>query len=203
MTALVSRKPAIPQTTDRPTERGGFTMEPLVGNMWVPAWAIRPGSFRALAGVTGEMALWLLLHSRNADYWRPSYATREQLGATVGIGVRTVSRKLDALRKAALLFEVQRGLEPKSQRNRPPARWALDPMTIERWAPKVEEKLVQIAEEDGQGSGWLRWAQCELAKFRNRSERLAALIREDLPIRKTPRKRNKSKRRKGLRPRGS
>ncbi len=162
--------------------------------MWIPVWTIRPCSYEALAGVPGEMQLWQLLHSRNADYWRPCYANREQLGATIGLSARTISRQLSALAKVGLLFEVLRGREPKTLRNRPPARWALDPLEIERWTPKVEAAIARVAEEDGQGTGWVKWALVELAKFRKRSERLAALISRDMPASK-PRKRRYGRKR--------
>jgi hypothetical protein len=58
-------------------------LEPLVGNLWVPQWALRPGSYKALRGLTEEMPLWLLILSRDPSWRRPCYATLEQLGATL------------------------------------------------------------------------------------------------------------------------
>ena len=95
-------------------------LEPLVGNIWVPVWAVRPGSYGAVKPVAGEMPLWLLLHSRNGDYWQASYHTREQLGVTLDMSRTTVSRQLAQLRKHSLVFEVGRGTERKTRRHRPP-----------------------------------------------------------------------------------
>ena len=74
-------------------------LAPLVGNMWMPVWAVRPGSYTALRGVALTMPLWLLLHSRNQDFFKPCYASREDLGMTLGIGRAKVSRQLGQLRK--------------------------------------------------------------------------------------------------------
>ena len=122
------------------------------------------------------MALWLLLHSRNSDFWKPCYASREQLGATLGTSRSTVSRQLKALRETYVLFEVKRGIEPKSRRHRPPARWALDPFAADLWRGKVEEALVRVAEEDGQDGRWLHRALTSLDAFERRSRRLMARI---------------------------
>ena len=81
-------------------------LEPLGGNLWLPSWAIRPGSYTVIAQVAAEMPLWLLLHSRNGDRWKPSFHNREQLGATLGVGPAKISRHLAALREIGLLFEV-------------------------------------------------------------------------------------------------
>lgn len=178
----------------------------MVGSGWYPNWAIRPGAFAALSDVVLDMPLFLALHSRNSDHWRPCYHNRDQLGATIGVASRTVTRQLERLVKVGLVFEVKRGADSKTRRNRPPARWALDPMNVAMWAPKLEAMLVLIAEEDGQGSGWLGWAQKERAKFQRRSERLALLLAEDMPIRKKPRRRRKRHNRhveRKLRPRRS
>ncbi len=67
-------------------------LAPLVGNMWMPVWAVRPGSYTALRGVALTMPLWTLLHSRNQDFFKPCYASREDLGMTLGIGRAKVSR---------------------------------------------------------------------------------------------------------------
>ena len=155
-------------------------LAPLVGNMWMPAWAVRPGSYTALRGVALTMLLWLLLHSRSGDFFRPCYASREDLGMTLGIG---------------LLFEVKRGVEPKTRRHRPPARWALDPFTEPFWSEKVEAALVRVAEEDGHDGRWLRRATTSLEAFARRSRFLMAAIRDDMPFPpRKPRKRRKKKR---------
>jgi hypothetical protein len=181
-------------------------LQPLVGNMWVPVWAIRPGSYGVLEGLTAEMPLWLLLHSRNADYWKPSYATREQIVATIGGSVRNLSRQFGRLREAGLLFEVDRGEERGNRRHRPPARWALDPFTADLWGSKWDDKgerlpgqgkieaaLAEIAESDGQSRQWFEWAIRELDKFERASRYLADRIADDIPIK--PRKASKRKRR--------
>ena len=54
------------------------------------------------------------LHSRNGDAWKPCYHTREQLGATIGMSRAKVSRQLKRLREASLLFEVDRGQDPRA-----------------------------------------------------------------------------------------
>lgn len=164
--------------------------------MWVPAWAIRPGAYGALKHLTREMQVFLLLYSRNADFFRPSYATLDQLGATLGITGRTISRHLWELEKSHLVFKVERGIESKSQRRRPPARWALDPFTAELWRPKVEEVLTSIAEEDGHDGRWLHRATTSLDAFDRRSRLMAAKISEDMLV-KPKRKRRKKSKKKG------
>ena len=161
----------------------------------MPVWAVRPGSYTALRGVALTMPLWTLLHSRNQDFFKPCYASREDLGMTLGIGRAKVSRQLGQLRKVGLLFEVKRGVEPKTKRHRPPARWALDPFTDDRWSEKVEAALVRVAEEDGHDGRWLRRATTSLEAFARRSRFLMAEIRDDMPFPpRKPRKRRKKKR---------
>ena len=170
-------------------------LAPLVGNMWMPVWAVRPGSYTALRGVALTMPLWTLLHSRNQDFFKPCYASREDLGMTLGIGRAKVSRQLGQLRKVGLLFEVKRGVEPKTKRHRPPARWALDPFTEPFWSEKVEAALVRVAEEDGHDGRWLRRATTSLEAFARRSRFLMAAIRDDMPFPpRKPRKRREKKR---------
>jgi hypothetical protein len=121
-------------------------LAPLVGNMWMPVWAVRPGSYTALG----------------------------------------------------LLFEVKRGVEPKTKRHRPPARWALDPFTDDLWREKAEVALVRVAEEDGHDGRWLRRAVTALEAFARRSRFLMAAIRDDMPIPPSkPRRRRKKKRNSG------
>ena len=114
---------------------------------------------------------------------------------TPGIGRAKVSRQLGQLRKVGLLFEVKRGVEPKTKRHRPPARWALDPFTDQLWSEKVEAALVRVAEEDGHDGRWLRRATTSLEAFARRSRFLMAAIRDDMPFPPTkPRRRRKKKR---------
>ena len=172
--------------------RAPTPLAPLVGNMWMPVWAVRPGSYTALRGVALTMPLWLLLHSRNQDFFKPCYASREDLGMTPGIGRAKVSRQL---KKVGLLFEVKRGVEPKTRRHRPPARWALDPFTDDRWSEKVEAVLVLVAEEDGHDGRWLRRATTSLEAFARRSRFLMPTLRDDMPFPpRKPRKRRMKKR---------
>ena len=169
---------------------------PLVGNLWVPVWAVRPGSYLALRDVTEAVPLWLALHSRNADYWKPAYASRETLGATLGISRATVSRRLKALRKASLLFEVERGMDRATRQHRPPARWALDPFTSDKWRPKVEQSLERVRQEDPQDGRWLHRAVTSLDAFERRSRALRSRIEADMPDRLVERQRKKEARRR-------
>ena len=170
-------------------------LAPLVGNMWMPAWAVRPGSYTALRGVALAMPLWLLLHSRNQDFFKPCYASREDLGITLGIGMAKVSRQLGQLRKVGLLFEVERGVEPKTKRHRPPARWALDPFTDQLWREKMEAAIVRVAEEDGHDGRWLCRAVTAFEAFARQSRFLIVAIRDDMPFPpRKPRRRRKKKR---------
>ena len=106
-----------------------------------------------------------------------------------------MSRQLGQLRKVGLLFEVKRGVEPKTKRHRPPARWALDPFTDDLWREKAEVALVRVAEEDGHDGRWLRRAVTALEAFARRSRFLMAAIRDDMPIPPSkPRRRRKKKR---------
>ena len=91
-------------------------LAPLVGNMWMPVWAVRPGSYTALRGVALTMPLWTLLHSSNQDFFKPCYASREDLGMTLGIGRAKVSRQLGQLRKVGLLFEVGATMPDRAER---------------------------------------------------------------------------------------
>ena len=175
---------------------GPEPLHALVGNMWVPAWAIRPGAYRALAPYARYMPLWLLLHSRSGDTFFPCYANREQLGATLDVTRNTIGRHLEALRSAHLLFDLDRGREPKTRRNRAVARWALDPFAADIWRPKVEESLARIAEDDGQDRRWYNNAVTSLDAFERRSRRLSHLIADDMPFRPKPRKRKKSKKKR-------
>lgn len=169
-------------------------LEPLVGSMWVPVWAVRPGSYDAVREFAGEMSLWLLIFSRNLDYWRPCYASRDQLGATIGAGTTTVSKRLDRLKRGGLLFEVARGQDQKSRIHRPPARWALDPFTVDRWRPELEKVLAAIAEEDGQSRMWLNFAVRRLDQFERHSRALRNRIAETMPTRPRPARRSKGPR---------
>ena len=88
-------------------------LAPLVGNMWMPVWAVRPGSYTALRGVALTMPMWLLLHSRSGYFFWPCYASREDLGMTHGIGSAEVSRQS---RKIRLLFEVGATMPDSAER---------------------------------------------------------------------------------------
>jgi hypothetical protein len=156
---------------------------PLVGNLWVPVWAVRPGSYAALRKMTAAVPLWLALHSRNGDYATPAYASRDTLGATVGMSRATVSRRLGELRKAALLFEVDCGKDRATREHRPPARWALDPFAADRWRPKVEASLKRIHQQDRQNGRWLHRAMTSLDSFERRSRALRTRIEADMPDR--------------------
>lgn len=171
------------------------TMAPITGNTWVPVWAVRPGAYEALAPIAGCMPTWLALHSRNGDVWRPCYASQSQLGATIGTGRGVVARHLVALCKASLLLEIERGKDPKTQRPRPPARWALDPHGADIWRERIEAMLARIAEEDGQDGRWLQRAVASLEAFERRSRIMGARIAVDMPV--SPVTRRKRKRRKG------
>jgi hypothetical protein len=159
-----------------------------VGNLWVPNWAIRPGSYDAVERIAKAMPLWLAIHSRNDDCWKPCYASREQLGATVGTSRATVGRQLAALKKNWLLFDVDRDMDRKSRRHRPPARWALDPFAADIWRPKVEEALARVAEDDGHDGRWYMRAVTSLDAFDRRSRLLALRIGESMPFAPKPRR---------------
>ena len=173
------------------------TAEPLpalTGNLWMPSWTVRPGSYRALSNVGSDVLLWLVLHSRNQDCYKPCYASRESLGTTIGRSRNTVGRQLARLRRAALVFEVFRPADRKTHRRRPPARWALDPFAAEVWRPDVEAALCRVAEEDGYDHRWTRSALFALDVFDRRSRHLAARIAEDMLIQ--PRRRRRKGRSK-------
>lgn len=172
---------------------------PLTGNLWVPVWAVRPGSYRALVGLENAMPLWLAIHSRCTDYHLPCYASRETLGATIGKSRNTVGRQLDRIKKAALLFEVKRPPDRKTQRRRPPARWALDPFAPDVWREEVEKALHRVAEDDGHDGRWLQRALTSLDSFDRRSRLLGARIAEDMLIVPKPRKRRRKKEGAGAR----
>jgi hypothetical protein len=170
-------------------------LHPLVGDMWLPAWAVRPGSYKALQEVADAMPLFLALHSRCGDLWLPCYASRDTLGATIGISPRTVDRKLQALGKVGLLLEVDRGRVPRTKRQRPKARWCLDPFKVEKWRPKVEERLQRMREEDGRDGRWLHNALTALEAFERRSKALRRRIEEDMPAGMVQRQRRNEQRR--------
>lgn len=170
---------------------GSRPLAPLVGNLWVPQWAVRPGSYEALRGVAAEMPLFLVIFSWDPDWNRPCYTTREQLGATLGFGRDKVSRQLRALRRAHLLFEVDRGVHPKTQRRHAPARWALDPFAAEVWRPRIEQGLRTIAEDDGLDGRWYTRSVTSLDAFHRRSAGLRNRIAEDMdkpPAQQRPRR---------------
>lgn len=169
-----------------------LSLPPLAGGIWMPAWAVRPGAFDAVAHVAACMPLWSAMHSLNADYMRPAYATREAYALTIGASVRTVTRQLAALKKAALMFEVDQGVDRVTRRHRPRARWALDPLRADHWREKLETRLAELAETTGQDARWFRRAVTSLEAFERRARILANRIEADMPVR-TPRKRKKRK----------
>ena len=57
--------------------------------------------------------MWLLLHSRSGYFFWPCYASREDLGMTLGIGSAEVSRQP---RKIRLLFEVGATMPDRAER---------------------------------------------------------------------------------------
>lgn len=169
-------------------------LPPLTGNLWVPVWAVRPGAYGSVAHLAVDMPLWLLLHSRNTDYSRPCYASRESLGVSIGISRAKVSRQLASLRKAHLVFRVERGVDRRTKQHLPPARWALDPFAVDLWRPEVEVVLAKIAEEDGHDGRWYTRAVTSLDAFERRSRLLALKIAEDMPVKpKQNRRRKKTK----------
>ena len=169
----------------------------LAGNQWVPNWAVRPGSFSAVRHISRAMPLWLLMHSRTDGYFVPCLHNREQLGATIGRSRASVSRHLRVLSEAALLFELKRGIEPKTRRHRPPARWPLDPFADEVWRPKVEEAIIRLAESDGQRASWVHDAWKALDHFHRRSRRLHNALAEDMIVKPKPRRRRRKQRKRG------
>lgn len=181
----------MPDEPQGPANGGGrrkpsvLPLHPLVGPLkYVPSWAFRPGSFEALAAVAGEMQLWLAIYSRSAEnkaYSVPCIASREQLARTLCVSVRTISTQIKKLSKAALLFELNRGVEPKSRRNRPPARWALDPLDPAAWRQNVEKQIDELMFMDGQSTYWRRRALASLDSFERRSAGLANRILADVP----------------------
>ena len=131
-------------------------MMALSGNLYVPHWTTRPGSYSALVSVADCMMLWKCIHSWNRDYFKPCFYSETQLGKTIGCSRGPVHRNLLRLEKASLLFSVRRGRKDASNELRPAARWALDPFNIEEWRPRVEEMLGPIAEGCGLGTRWYR-----------------------------------------------
>lgn len=181
--------------------RKAAPLHPLVGNLWVPVWAIRPGAYEALRPYAAEMPLWLAIHSRSSDYSLPCYATRQQLGDTIGVSVRTVTRQLKALQTAGLLLELDRGIEAKTRRHRPPARWALCPFQMDQWSERVTQAIEAIAEEDGQSRYWYDRSLRQLERFAGASAALRSTIADDMPfVPKAPKKKGrKAKRVKKMR----
>lgn len=166
------------------------TLWPLTGNVWVPAWSIRPGSYAALRGVEHAMPLWLAIASTH-DHWRPCYYTCDQLGQAIGVSDRTVGRHLKALRRAHLLLSIDRGTDRHTLRQRPPARWAADPFKIDVWTEKIADHLRRIAENDGHDGHWHRRAEAELARFAGRSAGLRNKLADDMPFRLRPKRRRR------------
>jgi hypothetical protein len=159
----------------------------------MPVWAIRPGAYAVLEPVVRDMPLWLAIHSRNAEDWRPCYHTREQLADTIGIGRTKVTEQFRRLRRVGLLFEVGRGQDPKTKKHLPPARFALDPMAHDLWRPEVEKMLARIAEEDGHDGRWYQRAVTSLDAFHRRAARLRALLLDDMPFApRRPRRRRRA-----------
>lgn len=173
-------------------------MWPMCGDLYVPAWTIRPGLYRAIAPYADGMQLWLLIYSRNGDDFVPSYHTREQLGNSLGGWSRaTVSRRIKLLLEGKLLFEVERWADRRTKKHKPPCRWALDPFKWELWSPKVEEHLRAVALEDGPTKRWLVNALESLNAYERWARGLAAKIADDMPVqpsKRTPKRKRAKKR---------
>lgn len=167
-------------------------LHPMVGNLWIPAWTVRPCAYAATKKLAKEMPLYLVIYSRTDDEFIPCYASRESLGATIGISRSTVTKYLTALGKAGLVLEIDRGVDSRLQQHRPPARWALDPFAADVWRDKVEARLARIAEEDGHDARWLGYAIQKLNFFAMRSHKLMTAIAEDMPFVPRTRRRKKS-----------
>lgn len=189
----MARRPRQPDPDAKP-------MPALTGNMWVPVWAIRPGSYGALSHVAGDMSLWLLLHSYTAAHkHRACYVSREVLGATLGTSRATTARSLTRLADAHLLWTVERAIDNRSRRHRPPARYALDPFAAKVWREEVEADLARIAEEDGYDGRWLHNAVTSLDAFDRRSRGLRNALAEDMPVvPKDRRSRKKPKKKRAM-----
>jgi hypothetical protein len=173
----------------------GQPLTPLAGRQFFPAWLHRLGSYKALAHLSPtSLYLWGTIHSFNLDFWKPCYTSWDQLAATLKVNRKTIRPHLEALSRTGLLFELDRGTEPKSRRKRAVARWALDPFYADQWRPKVDEVLARIAEDDGHDGRWYHNAVQALDAFERRSRILRAKIADDMLVDpRPPRKRKKSR----------
>ena len=173
-------------------------LTPLTGNGYVPQFALRPGSYTAVRKIASAMPLYLCIYSFTNDYHRPLYASWDTLALTLGIGRAKVGRELGKLKAAALVFEVERGMDTGKAR-RVPARWAVDPWASKVWRERIDQALEAIAEEDGHPTRWVAKHAKRLDWFQMRTAKLANAIAEDMLVK--PRQRShKPKRQKRRKP---
>jgi hypothetical protein len=172
-------------------------MMALSGNLWVPHWTQRPGSYTALIPVADCMPLWGAIHTWTGDYFKPCLYGEKEIGLAIGWQRGRVRRHTERLEKAALLFCLKRGKKMGSNELRPLARWALDPFTIERWRPKVEETFADMAEECGLGTRWYRNAITSLDAFERRSWSMMAKVRDDMVAPPLPKRKRRRKPKRG------
>lgn len=158
-------------------------LDPYVGHLVTPVWAMRPGAYTALRDLADCMALWMAIYTRNADGMAPCWASKESLAATIGISRASVTRQLERLRKAGLVWELEHGPDPKTGGYRPPSRWALDPFARSKaWRDVLPKRLPEIAEHHGHGTLWLHRARTAFQAQINRSDRIRAEIARDMPV---------------------
>jgi hypothetical protein len=165
--------PAEPET--------GAPLPPMIGDLAVPPWAIRPGAFPRLAKYAPLMPLWLAIYSRSGDFHLPCYASRESLAATIGRSRSEVARQLKKLEKCDLMFSLDRGYDRVRNRQRPPARWALNPLSADGWCEKIPAVIERIAADDRQGGGWKDLAIKSFGFYQARVKKLANDVVLDLP----------------------
>jgi hypothetical protein len=117
----------------------------------VPCWLARPGEVEAIANLGPALtSVWLTVLSVNGNGMTPCYAAEDTLADTLGIGRRTVQRRILELRAVpGLLLEIPRGMDRSTGRMRPYARWATDPLGVWRLTPGILGTLPELAEMDG------------------------------------------------------
>lgn len=171
----------------------------------VPSFLFRPGSYRVLKTISAtEALLWGTIYSRQVDrrpYANPCIQTRAQLAATINVGERSIYTYIGNLKRVGLLFEVNRGRERGELRERNPARWALNPLEVEKWRPKLESQIAELAEHDGRSAGWFANQIRRLDLFQARSELLGSRLLVDCGISPTkPRRKPRGDTKKQPRP---
>jgi biotin operon repressor len=168
----------------RPEEPpAGKPLPPLVGAVPVPPWTIRPGAHPRLVKlrVADCMPLYLLIYSRNGTAAAPCFASRESLGASIGLSRATVTRQLKRLKAASLVFEVDRGFRRGTKAKQVPARWALDPHRVDVWPEKIVDRLEELRRRDGRDGRWLANAKSALTARVKPCKELAEEMTQDLP----------------------